>query len=266
MSETPITISRPDHDILLKPVPWLEESKIPGHLAEGRPYEGTPVVSAHIGQNSGLIADAARLYIPDDAMVLDCTYGKGAFWKDTDTSRFSLTGSDIANLSGTEHENRTLHSGIDFTKLPTWWKHVFEVVVFDPPYKSGGSTSHESMVDTYGLQHLDTDTKSKHGNVGNLMKLYAAGMTSISKVLRPDGALVWVKCQDMIESGKQHWLHIDIYNFGRTLGWQPLDLFHLVNSRSPMMRHTTQRHARKNNSYLWVFYVAPKKSYQPSFG
>ena len=37
-------------------------------LKTPRPYEETPVVSGHVGNNAGLIADAARdLYIPDNA-------------------------------------------------------------------------------------------------------------------------------------------------------------------------------------------------------
>src|SRR6516225_1488775 len=48
------------------------------------------------GSNADLLVDVARLYIPDGALVADVTWGHGIFWQKTDTSRFTLVGSDVA--------------------------------------------------------------------------------------------------------------------------------------------------------------------------
>jgi hypothetical protein len=213
-------------------------------LAKPRPYDPDlgPVVAGHIDSNSALIADAARLYIPDGALVLDATYGKGVFWKDVDRTRFYLVTNDKFVPEANHHH--------DFRNL-TFRDDFWDIVVLDPPYKSGGKTSHESMVERYGLDALESDTPSKHGNVTVLRKLYRDGMTECARVLRP-GGLLWVKCQDMVESGRQHWLHMEIPGYGETIGLTPKDLFVLTNASRPMMRHKSQHHARKNVSYLWV--------------
>ena len=48
------------------------------------------------GSNSQLIAAVAKLYVPDGAVVVDLTWGLGAFWKRFGgRRRFTLIGSDI---------------------------------------------------------------------------------------------------------------------------------------------------------------------------
>lgn len=44
------------------------------------------------GNNAVLIDLLSKLYVTDGAVVRDVTWGKGAFWKATDTSRFTLQG------------------------------------------------------------------------------------------------------------------------------------------------------------------------------
>ena len=124
--------------------------------------------------------------------------------------------------------------------------------MFDPPYRSGGATSHKSMVGKYGLDTIQSDTKSGHGNAAAVWQFYLDGMTEAHRILT-DGGLMWVKCQDFVESGKQFWFHVEIYNLAVDLGMKVKDLFTLTQHGSPMMRHKSQHHARRNNSYLWVF-------------
>lgn len=226
-------------------------------LSKQRPHNGEPIVSAHTGNNADLFADVARLYIPDGALVLDCTWGKGTFWKKVDTSRFYLFGSDVALPEGQAPQGATLIDGVDYWELRDSFA-MMDVVVFDPPYKSGGMTSHVSMVERYGLKALTSNTKSGHGNVAAVEAEYMAGMQAAKQVLHPlKGGLLFVKCQDMVESGKQHWMHLFVKEEAHRLGFYARDLFALVSTRRPMMRHSGQIHSRKNISYLWVFERLP---------
>lgn len=199
------------------------------------------------GNNAALIDMVARLYVPDGSVVRDVTWGKGAFWKSTDTSRFDLQGSDVADHIGG-------HDGIvraDFRALPDEDESA-DLVVLDPPYihnpgKHVTDSRYNNAATTKGMSHAD------------IRELYADGMAEALRVLRPGGQL-WVKCKDEIESGKQKWSHIEIHDDATGLGFYARDLFVLVPpSKSPQSRWSTQRHARKVHSYLWVF-DKPKRS------
>lgn len=220
-----------------------------------RPHNGNPVVSGHTGGNAELIAEVARLYIPEDAHVWDFTYGKGVFWKGIKERWFFLEGSDLVDYDYNEittpdlWSNESYHRSVpDDPDDP----YTADVVVFDPPYKSGGATSHASMVDRYGLANIETDTKSKHGNWRAVYGEYVAGISKAKDVLVDNGVLM-VKCQDMVESGRQVWMHTNVLTLAESHGFYPRDLFVLQSTKKPMMRHDGQKHSRKNVSYLWVF-------------
>ncbi len=84
------------------------------------------------------------------------------------------------------------------------------------------------------------------------MSLYLEGMREMKRVLKPEG-LLWVKCQDEIESSYQRWSHLEIYEMAKHLGFFGKDLFVLKQARYPKIQHEKQHHARKCHSYLWVF-------------
>jgi hypothetical protein len=84
------------------------------------------------------------------------------------------------------------------------------------------------------------------------MKFYRDGMVEATRLLMPKGVLL-VKCMDEIVGGKQHRNHITILSYAMEMGLVDEDLFVLVQKSQPTMRHSYQLHARKNNSYLWVF-------------
>jgi hypothetical protein len=57
---------------------------------------------------------------------------------------------------------------------------------------------------------------------------------------------VWVKCKDEIESSKQCWAHIEIFQDATALGLYARDLFHLIPpSGGVTERWRVQHHARK---------------------
>jgi hypothetical protein len=193
------------------------------------------------GGNAELVANAARLYIPDGATVADVTYGKGAFWARTDRRRFTLLPSDIDPSFG--------GAGIqaDCRDLP-YASDSIDVVVLDPPY-----------IAYPGRQHLTNHRYNNHGTTPRLyhdgvIQLYADAMAEGRRVLRTPGYL-WVKCKDEVSHDRQNWSHIQIYEHAVKLGFHARDLFVVVavNPATTMGTWKRQLHARKTHSFMWIF-------------
>jgi hypothetical protein len=200
----------------------------------------TSVVSAHTGTNADLIRQVCMLYLRNGYKVADVTFGLGAFWAKP-TPHFVI-GSDI-------DPNSRASICADMRRLP-YAANFFNVVVIDPPYiHSPGFTRKKHMADrrysnakyTKGFYHDD------------IMKLYTDAMREAIRVIIPGGQ-VWVKCKDQVMSGIQRWSHIDLFNIAVALELYARDLFVIIPSaRLPHARWTTQHHARKIHSYLWIF-------------
>jgi len=216
-------------------------------LSQPRPYANGPVLAGHVDRNAALIADVARLYIPVGAKVLDMTFGKGRFWSDIE----SVMWNDWFTLYDNDNDLKLDTSFQDDFRHTHFQPETFDIVVLDPPYKSGGAHSPGPMVNDYGLDAIKSTTPSGHGNAKVVWELYESGFHEAYRILKPNG-LLWFKCQDFVESGKQHWFHIELFKLAQMFGFFPKDLFALVGTKKPMMRHKTQHHARKNLSYLWV--------------
>lgn len=197
------------------------------------------VRTASAVDNATLIRDACQLYVMDGATVADVTYGRGAFWRRTDTERFKLFRSDLHPLDASITE-------ADFRSLP-YETASLDVVVLDPPYihnpgKHVTDGRYNNAATTCGMYHAD------------ILRLYIEGMSEAHRVLHPEGGQLWVKCKDEVESGVQRWSHIEIYEAALRLGFFARDLFVVVpQSRTSSSRWARQIHARKNHSYLWVF-------------
>ena len=87
----------------------------------------------------------------------------------------------------------------------------------------------------------------------NIMNLYRAGMMEAARTLKPRG-LLFVKCKDRVQQGKNRWAHTEIKEMAAGLGFVAVDMLILVPaSRSSLNRWPRQIHARKVHSYLWVF-------------
>lgn len=198
-----------------------------------------PVFTAHYGRNADLISEATRLYVKAGARVADVTYGKGMFWRKVDTSRFEFVPSDLFTVPS---------ASFDFAKLP-YKSDSFDVLVFDPPYMGGGPPSTEHAIERYGCATLKRPTRNYHEAI---VDLYRAGIVEAARVVKAGGT-IWVKCQDEVSSGRPRWTHIEVLREGEKVGLIATDLFVLVASAKPILRHSRQLHARKNHSYLWVF-------------
>jgi hypothetical protein len=72
----------------------LEQAKKEAHWAVGRTWVAQHILATGCGPNSAMVANAAALYIRDGDVVADVTYGRGAFWTETDLGRFKLVKSD----------------------------------------------------------------------------------------------------------------------------------------------------------------------------
>lgn len=204
------------------------------------------VYTAHTGSNADLIVEVGKLYIEDGALVADVTYGRGAFWKKTDTSRFKLHLSDIQPQVKTCPHSRVRVKKLDFRKLP-YRKGSMDVVVLDPPYVHNPGQHvtdkrYNNAATTAGMYNAD------------ILALYEEGMREAHRVLRTEGGRLFVKCKDEVESGVQRWSHVRILEAALAMGFVARDLFVLIpSSRTTSNRWENQIHARKNHSFLWVF-------------
>jgi DNA modification methylase len=202
-----------------------------------------PVLTSIQGKdNSVLISEVAKLYFEIDAKIADVTYGKGVFWKWLTTN---ILNSPLEFMFSDINGDGTIIKKYDFRKLP-YDSNYFDIVVFDPPYMHTGKGVKKSIDECYN------NSISEIKNHKDVTQLYEDGMKEAYRILKPNG-LLWVKCKDEIESGKQNWSHIEILNIGETLKFYAKDLFVFTQISTPAMRERYQLHARKNHSYLWIF-------------
>lgn len=203
------------------------------------------IYTASAIDNAALIRDACELYIADGATVADVTWGRGAFWQRTDTSRFKLFRSDLHPIDDSVTE-------ADFRSLP-YETASLDVVVLDPPYihnpgQHVTDKRYNNAATTTGMYHAD------------ILRLYVEGIIEARRVLRPEGGQLWVKCKDEVESGVQRWSHLELYQAALAAGFFGRDLFLVVpRSKTSSNRWARQIHARKNHSYLWVFELPRKR-------
>jgi len=193
------------------------------------------VYTAYTENNNFLILKVSKLYLKPGDKIADITYGKGTFWKDIDLSQFKLSPSDIRTCP---------ESPYDFRDLP-YDDDSFDVVVFDPPYAHNPG----NMIVNPAYQNKETTKGFYHKDIINL---YKEGMEESFRIVKK-GGFVFVKCQDEIETSKQRYSHIEIFNIAEELGFYGKDLFVLVRKVFPVIQHKNQKHARKNHSYLWIF-------------
>lgn len=194
-----------------------------------------PVLAAYAWPtNAHLIEACATLgYLGEDRATLDCTYGKGTFWKRWKPSSLTATDLDPA-------KSPSVPVGVDFTAMP-WPDEMFPAVVFDPPYKLNGTPS--APDERYGADVVRS-WQDRHG-------LIKRGMTECRRVLAPGGYLL-VKCQDQVCSGKVRWQTREFADHGEALGLELVDRLDRLGGRAqPAGRR--QVHAHQRPSSMLVF-------------
>lgn len=201
-----------------------------------------PVLTAVVGTNAELLEKVSELYINNGQKVLDMTFGLGVFWKKVNTSQIELYRNDIDPERGEYHD--------DFRDT-RWEDSFFDCVVLDPPYASRSGSPIKASIDR-GYNNRSRAFELGIFGVDKVLQFYYDGIAEAKRVVKDKG-LIMIKCMDEIMGGKQYRNHISIWDYCLALGLVDEDLFVLVQSTTPTMRHTYQLHARKNNSFLWVF-------------
>lgn len=209
------------------------------------------VLSAYHGHSDLIFPKIMSLYVPKKSSVLDLTYGQGVFWRKIPQSDYDLTISDLAT------------TGIDSRILtPHFEAESFDCVVFDPPFFAfppsktslfkRGSVFEQKYKNAKSFKN--TVKNSEKPNHEIVLNLYLQTAKEVLNILKPKGVFI-VKCQDMVSSGQQRFIHCDIINELNKQGFMPIDLFVLVRKNRPSVNdfQLLQKHARKNHSYFLVF-------------
>lgn len=198
------------------------------------PDENIP--SAFMGNSAIMIAHVAKLYVGPDELVADVTFNTGKFWTKTDTNRFVLLKSDLYPQS-----DDTLK--MDFRNL-SYANDSIDHVVLDPPFIHHPRSRYN--------RDYNTDSTSSLDHAG-LMDLYGAGMREGHRVLCRKG-LLWVKCMDEVQGGRQMRSSIAIFNIAvHELGMRDKDKFSVLSHKTLSKRWSRQLHSRKNISEMWIF-------------
>lgn len=207
------------------------------------------VYTCNQGKNDTLIKNVCELYVKNGYRIADITYGKGVFWKKINVNEYDFYGSDLKPDDRNTPEDYKKYPEkmlfeTNFLKLP-YNDNYFDIVVLDPPYvhnpgKMFIDKTYNNEKTTKGFYHKD------------IINLYINGMKESKRILKNNG-LLWVKCQDQIESSKQKWSHIEIFNNAKEIGFYTKDLFILMQEGKPHIQYIPQQHARRNHSYLWIF-------------
>lgn len=186
--------------------------------------------------NGHLIADVARLgYL--DGTVLDCTFGRGTFWRRWRPTK--LVATDL-------RQDCAPDGAYDFRRLP-FVDSAFDVVVFDPPYKLNGQPD-EEVDERYGV-HEPTPWRER-------MDLIRDGFI---ECLRVADQRVLVKCMDQVCSGKMRWQTSMVIAAANERGWRLRDRFDMVGSTRTQPAGRRQLHARGRGSTLLVFEHEPEE-------
>lgn len=189
--------------------------------------------------NGHLLEDVARLgYLRKEWVTLDCTFGRGTWWKRWKPDE--LVTHDIKI------------DGVDFRHLPEA-NASFDAVAYDPPYRLNGRPD-KAVDERYG-----TDVASSWQDRHALIK---AGMTECVRVLKLGGVLIQ-KCQAQVASGAVRWQDLEFANYGAGRGLVLIDRFDMLGGRPQPRRSradgapSVQQHARRAYSTLLVFKKGP---------
>jgi hypothetical protein len=206
------------------------------------------VMSAHVGDNSGIFPEILKLHVAEGSVIADVTYGLGVFWKYVDKSKYTLLPSD-------------LKSGVDWCNLPHTDSSL-DALVFDPPYMEGlyrktkealaGSGSHTAFQNAYSNGDLREHSKVRKYHDA-VLEAYLSVLPEVMRTLKPGGKFI-VKCQDEVSANRQKLTHVELIWAYENLGFYCKDIFVVVRTNAPVIsRLKSQSHARKSHSYFLIF-------------
>jgi hypothetical protein len=181
---------------------------------------------------------------------LDCTYSKGAFWKDLPSPKFKSdlypVNEDVVQASS---ENLPFGDG------------SMKNIMYDPPFVIAGKTYRDNKDGS----SIMAKRFEGYNTYNDLTVNYYNTLKELYRICEKGGHVV-MKCQDTVSGGKNHFSHCLIMNMAMEIGFYPRDLFILnsnVRINSFGTKWTKQEHARKYHSYFWVFEkVKPRVKYE----
>lgn len=195
------------------------------------------MISSISYDNAEILKNIMKLHNNDQPFEADVTYSKGNFYKNTGVPQPKYKFDLIPQTPDTVEASSTC--------LPLS-NEFLTSIMFDPPFVIGGG---KTVKDS-------SKTMTRFGRFRSPVELwtyYNQSLKEFGRVLTDKGLLV-VKCQDTIESRKQHLSHIYIVNSAIQHGFYPLDLFVLLaKNRLIDTRWKNQEHARKYHCYFLVF-------------
>lgn len=197
------------------------------------------VYSTILGTSADVLAQILSIYVPAESVIADLTFNTGGFWRTLDVSDYTLIASDLFPFPG-------LDLRADMRHLP-YRSGSFHAVIMDPPYGNASTSPRtDSLEKRFNLQSVKTPRE--------ILRLYLDAIPEVHRILKKRGILI-LKCQDMVDGGRQHFMSVDICNHARSIGFRGEDKFVMVPPGKPMIRHPDrpQQHARKNHSEFWVF-------------
>jgi hypothetical protein len=206
-----------------------------------------PIKSVY-GSNYEAIKNIMELY-NIERFDLDCTYSKGAFWKDLPGP---VNKSDLipANESIIEASSENLPFADGSMKS----------IMYDPPFVIAGSSYKGNKEGS----SIIAKRFEGYANYRELTENYYNTLKELYRVCEKGGYVV-MKCQDTVSGGKNHFTHCLIMNMAMQIGFYPRDMFVLTSNvriNSFGTKWTKQEHARKYHSYFWVFEkVKPRVKY-----
>lgn len=206
------------------------------------------VFSAQDNQQQ-ILVDISTLHnegLPFDA---DIFYGGGAFWTGVAEHLRPRIRMDLTPVwkpvKGTDQETTDVNLQADARALP-FKDNSLESICLDGPF-----------IHAAGKDSIMGQRFGSYPSQLALRQMYWKAMMEVARVITP-GGLVVVKCQDIIESGKQCWNGLFFMDTLRTIGIPVIDLFVLVRKGAVIgHNHSQQFHARRNHSY---FIVARKET------
>jgi SAM-dependent methyltransferase len=183
--------------------------------------EAHPAVGTLFRDQHAALLAISRLHLAGAPFECDPTYGHGGFYRrgvSAPPLKFDLAPrhADVVQA--------------DCRSLPLADASL-QSLVFDPPF------NHAPGYRSQAAHHA----------------LYQAALVEFARLLRPGGILVF-KCQDTVESGRQVWNHVLIYQWALAAGFEGLDFLVLAKRSSVRgWNWARQQHAHRSHCYFWVF-------------
>ena len=201
------------------------------------------IVKSVYDSQSEILRGISALHCPE-GFECDASFGNGAFWRDIAPPflRFDIDpqaeGVIAASSDLLPVKNASLSN-----------------LVFDPPfltYVRAGREGNGKMIMARRF--------AGYWSYGELQTHYTKSLEEFSRVLKPEGTLVF-KCQDIVHNHSLHCTHANVITWALAVGFRLLDLFILPAShRMPSPnRLGKQKHARIFHSYFLVFKRLPEK-------